>query len=60
MEFFCCGEAFGFHGNGRTHDEIITDEQIRMVVDKMDKNRIEKVHIYLPEDFYDEDEEKED
>ena len=41
-------------------DEIITDEQIRMVVDKMDKNRIEKVHIYLPEDFYDEDEEKED
>ena len=41
-------------------DEIITDEQIRMVVDKMDKNRIEKVHIYLPENFYDEDEEKED
>ena len=31
-----------------------------MVVDKMDKNRIEKVHIYLPEDFYDEEEEKED
>ena len=42
------------------NDEIITNEQIRVVVDRMDKNRIEKVHIYLPEDFYDEDEEKED
>ena len=42
------------------NDEIITTEKIRMVVDRMDKNRIEKVHVYLPEDFYDEDEEKED
>ena len=43
-------------------DEIITEEKIRMVVDSMDKNRIEKVHVYLPEDFYDDDEkdEKED
>ena len=37
-------------------DEIITEEKIRMVVDSMDKNRIEKVHVYLPEDFYDDDE----
>ena len=42
------------------NDEINTEDKIRMVVDKMDKNRIEKVHIYLPEDFYDEEEEKED
>ena len=43
-------------------DEIITDEQIRMVVDSMEKNRVEKVHVYLPENFYDDDEkdEKED
>ena len=39
-------------------DEIITEEKIRMVVDSMDKNRIEKVHVYLPEDFYEDDEEK--
>ncbi len=32
-----------------TGDEITTDEGIRMVVDALDKNRIEKVHIYLPE-----------
>ena len=43
-------------------DEIITDDQIRMVVDSMEKNRVEKVHVYLPENFYDDDEkdEKED
>lgn len=35
-------------------DEIITENQVRMVVDSLDKNRVEKVHIYLPEDFYDE------
>lgn len=29
-------------------DEITTAEGIRMVVDALDKNRIEKVHIYLP------------
>ena len=39
-------------------DEIISEEKIRMVVDSMDKNRIEKVHVYLPEDFYEDDEEK--
>lgn len=30
-------------------DEITTEEGIRMVVEKLDKNRIERVHIYLPE-----------
>lgn len=33
-------------------DETITDNHVRLVVDTLDKNRIEKVHIYLPEDFY--------
>jgi CBS domain containing-hemolysin-like protein len=36
-------------------DEIKTEDGIRLVVDSLDKNRIEKVHIYLPEDFYEED-----
>lgn len=30
-------------------DEVTTPEGIRMVVDKLDKNRIERVHIYFPE-----------
>ena len=30
------------------NDEILTETDIRMVVEKLDKNRIEKVHIYLP------------
>lgn len=30
-------------------DEITTREGIRMTVEKLDKNRIEQVHIYLPE-----------
>ena len=30
-------------------DEITTSDGIRMVVEKLDKNRIEQVHIYLPE-----------
>ncbi len=29
-------------------DEITTEEGIRMVVDKLDKNRVERVHVYLP------------
>lgn len=33
-------------------DETMTDTGIRLVVDKMDKNRVESVHIYLPKDFY--------
>ena len=30
-------------------DSIVTEEGILMVVEKLDKNRIEKVHVYLPE-----------
>lgn len=30
-------------------DEITTEEGIRMVVEKLDKNRIERIHVYLPE-----------
>lgn len=30
-------------------DSITTADGIRMVVDKLDKNRIERVHVYLPE-----------
>lgn len=30
-------------------DEIITENQIRLVVECLDKNRIESVHVYLPE-----------
>ncbi len=33
-------------------DELTTEDGIRMVVDSLDKNRVEKVHIYLPKDFY--------
>ena len=29
-------------------DEVVTDDGIRLVVEKLDKNRIEKVHVYLP------------
>ena len=30
-------------------DSITTEEGIRLVVDTLDKNRIENVHVYLPE-----------
>ena len=30
-------------------DEVMTDNQVRLVVEKLDKNRVERVHIYLPE-----------
>lgn len=30
-------------------DEVITEDGIRLVVEKLDKNRIEQVHVYLPE-----------
>ena len=30
-------------------EEVTTDEGIRLVVDSLDKNRINQVHIYLPE-----------
>lgn len=40
-------------------DELILENNVRFVVDTLDKNRIEKVHIYLPEDFYEEEVEAE-
>ena len=30
-------------------DEVITDGGIRLVVESLDKNRVESVHVYLPE-----------
>lgn len=42
-----------------TGDEITTDEGIRMVVEKLDKNRIERVHLYLLEKEETEEEESE-
>lgn len=30
-------------------DEVVTEEGIRMVVEKLDKNRIEVIHLFLPE-----------
>lgn len=36
-------------------DEITTEDGIRMVVEKLDKNRIEQVHMYLPEPKKDEE-----
>ena len=30
-------------------DEFTTEDGIRMVVEKLDKNRVELVHVYLPE-----------
>ena len=35
-------------------DSIVTEEGIRLVVEKLDKNRIEKVHVYLPESVMEE------
>lgn len=31
-------------------DEFTTEEGIRIIVEKMDKNRVEEVHVYLPSD----------
>ena len=31
------------------NDEVTTEDGIRLVVDKLDKNRVESVHVYLPE-----------
>jgi len=41
-------------------DELTLENGVRIVVDTLDKNRIEKVHIYLPEDFYEEKTEEDD
>ena len=41
-------------------DEITTEKGLRLVVDSLNKNRVEKVHIFIPEDFYLEDDETEE
>ena len=33
-------------------DEFTTERGLRLIVDSLDKNRIEKVHIYIPEDYF--------
>ena len=39
-------------------ESCITDNHLKLVVDQVDKNRIELVHIYIPEDFYHKKEEE--
>lgn len=39
-------------------DEITTASGIRMVVEKLDKNRVEQVHLYLPETYETENEDE--
>lgn len=41
-------------------DEIVIENGIRIVVDKLDKNRVENAHLYLPEDFYERKDSEED
>lgn len=41
-------------------DEITTKNGIRLIVESLDKNRVEKVHIYIPEGFYDNDDDDDD
>ena len=41
-------------------DEIVTESGLRLVVDSLDKNRVEKVHIYIPKDFYEEDDDEDE
>ena len=31
------------------NDEVVTEDGVRLVVDKLDKNRVESVHVFLPE-----------
>lgn len=31
------------------NDEVVTEDGTRLVVEKLDKNRVESVHVYLPE-----------
>lgn len=38
-------------------DELATDDGIRLVVEALQKNRVESVHLYIPEGFYDRKEE---
>ena len=41
-------------------DEVTTDKEVRLVVESLDKNRVENVHIYLPEDYVLKEKEKDD
>ena len=41
-------------------DEVCTDDGIRLVVDRIEKNRVETVHVYLPEQTANEEEEGKD
>ena len=41
-------------------EEYVTEEGVRLVVDQIDKNRIELVHIYIPEHFYERSESSDD
>ncbi|MBS6172594.1 MAG: HlyC/CorC family transporter [Clostridiales bacterium] len=41
-------------------DEVVTEDGIRLVVEKLDKNRVETVHVYLPERADTEEEEDEE
>lgn len=34
-------------------ESYITEDSVKLVVDATEKNRIEAVHIYIPEDYYD-------
>lgn len=38
-------------------DELTTDDGFRLVVEALQKNRVESVHLYIPEGFYDRKEE---
>ena len=40
-------------------ESVITENGIQLVVDEVDKNRIDKVHIYLPKDEEKESEDEE-
>ncbi len=41
-------------------DEVCTDDGIRLVVDRIEKNRVETVHVYLPEQTANEEKEDKD
>ena len=41
--------AYVSMGRLQKGDEVITDDGIRLVVESLDKNRVESVHVYLPE-----------
>ena len=43
-----------------TGESFECEDGLKFVVDKMEKNRIELIHIYIPEDYYTKDEEEEE